>query len=62
MTQTGWQNAKIALLVAALLLGAKLDRDGAHHACAACAPETIVPVLQEDPGIITQDRFKGKDA
>jgi hypothetical protein len=62
MTQTGWQNAKIALLVVALLLGAKLDRDGAHHACADCTPETVVPALHEGPSIVAQDRFKGKDA
>ena len=62
MTQTRWQNAKIALLVAALLLGAKLDRDGAHHACADCTPETIVPALHEDPSIIAKDRFQCKDA
>lgn len=62
MTQTGWQNVKIALLVVALLLGVKLDRDGAHHACAECGPETVVPVLHKDPGVVAQDRFKGKDA
>lgn len=62
MTQAGWQNAKIALLVVALLLGAKLDRDGAHHACMDCIQETVVPALHESPSIVAQDRFKGKDA
>lgn len=62
MTQTGWQNTKIALLVVALILGAKLDPDRADHACADCGPETVVPVLQEESGIVAQDGFKGKDA
>jgi hypothetical protein len=63
MTQSGWQNTKVALLVAALLLGAKLDHHrGAEQACAACDPEVVVPVLQEEADVIAQDGFQGKDA
>lgn len=62
MTQSGWQNIKVAVLVVALLLGAKLDHKGAEHACAECDHEIVVPVLQEETDVVTQDRFEGKDA
>ena len=62
LTQAGWQNAKLAILVVALLVAAKMDHKEAHHACKGCDTETVVPVLQEKPDVVSKDYFQSKDA
>lgn len=61
MSKTGYQNLKIIVLIVAIMLGVKLDQKGAHHACADCEDTPVIPVLHEEPNIVAQDRFQGKD-